>query len=67
MNVWRIREVARFVKEIVVPLNKNHVDCKTDRFEAVGSTWLRIISRVRTAIEAHDGYIHIPKLEAIEV
>ncbi len=28
--------------------------------------WPRIVKDVRTAIEGHNGYIHIPKLEPIE-
>lgn len=28
-----------------------HADSKTDRFVTVGSTWLRVVERVRTEIE----------------
>lgn len=35
---------------------------KTTSLSTDRSTWLRVIDEVRTAIEAHDGYISIPKL-----
>lgn len=35
---------------------------KTDHFATVGSTWLRIVEDVRTAVALSDNYIHIPAL-----
>lgn len=48
------------------PPKNEEIKGKTPAFDDVHPIRLRVVSHVRTEIEAYDGYIHIPKLEAIE-